>query len=362
MAPRSPRILMLNTEHGWRGGEHQLLLLLRGLAAGPPALTVCQPASPLATALGEAGLAVLPLAMRGQLHLGAAWAIRRAMRAHGITLVHAHTSHAHSLAALACRGTGVPLVVTRRVDFPLKRGWFSRWKYATAVTRYAAVSQAVAQVLAQGGVAPERIEVIHDGIDFSRFPPLHSTLRAEFALPAQALIIGIIAQLTDHKDHRTLLTAFAEVCRRRDDCWLFIVGHGELEGELKRLAAELELPRVVFTGFRTDIANLMRGLDIAVLSSHLEGLGSSLMDAMYCSLPVVATRAGGVPELIRDGTDGLLVGVRDAAAMAAALLRLAGDPDLRRTLGAAAHASALERFSAATMVAAYQTLYRQLAG
>ncbi len=362
MAPRSPRILMLNTEHGWRGGEHQLLLLCRGLDPGTGALTVCQPAAPLSTALGEAGAAVLPLRMKGQLHLGAAWAIRQAMRAHGITLVHAHTSHAHSLAALACRGTGVPLMVTRRVDFPLKRGWFSRWKYIAAVTRYAAVSHAVARVLAAGGVAPERIEVIHDGIDFARFPLLQSTLRAEFQLPPQAIAIGIIAALTDHKDHRTLLTAFAEVSRRRADCWLFIVGEGELEAELRRLAAELALERVVFTGFRSDIANILRGLDIAVLSSHLEGLGSSLMDAMYCSLPVVATRAGGMPELIQDGRDGLLVGVRDAAAMAAALLRLAGDPDLRQRLGTAAHDAARARFSAATMVAAYQALYRDLAG
>jgi glycosyltransferase involved in cell wall biosynthesis len=353
---------MLNTEHGWRGGEHQLLLLLRGLDAGSPALTVCQPTSPLATALGEAGAAVLPLAMKGPLHLGAAWAIRAAIRDHGIGLVHAHTSHAHSLAALACRGTGVPLVVTRRVDFPLKRGWFSRWKYVSSVTRYAAVSQAVADVLCAGGVDAARIEVIHDGIDFARFPQLSSTLRAEFRLPAQAIIIGIIAALTDHKDHRTLLTAFAEVSRRRADCWLFIVGQGELEGELRRQVAELALERVVFTGFRADIANIMRGLDIAVLSSHLEGLGSSLMDAMYCSLPVLATRAGGVPELIQDGSDGLLVGVRDAAALAAALLRLAGDPELRNTLGAGAHATALKRFSASTMVAAYQALYRQLIG
>ena len=362
MAPSAQRILMLNSEHGWRGGEHQLLLLLRGLSADTPALTVCQPASPLAAALGEAGQAALPMAMRGQLHLRAAWAIRRAIREHAIALVHAHTSHAHSLAALACHGTGVPLVVSRRVDFPLKRGWFAHWKYAQAVTRYAAVSQAVARVLIAGGVAPEHIEVIHDGIDFARFPPLASTLRREFALPTAAIAIGIVAQLTDHKDHATLLAAFAEVCRTRDDCWLFIIGQGELEGELKRQAAGLALTRVVFTGFRSDIANLLRGLDIAVLSSHLEGLGSSLMDAMYCSLPVVATRAGGIPELIADGSDGLLVGVRDAPELAGALLRLAGDPGLRRALGAAAHATALKRFSAATMAAGYQALYRRLLG
>jgi L-malate glycosyltransferase len=360
MAPRSLRILMLNTEHGWRGGEHQVLLLVRGLGTEVSTLTICQPGSPLEKAVGDAGLAFLPVAMRGPLHLGAIAAIRRTLRAGAYDAVHAHTSHAHSLAAAAGIGLGIPLVVTRRVDFPLKRGWFSRWKYRSAVHRYAAVSQAVANVLVAGGVDAQRITVIHDGIDGARFPGTPSTLRSEFGLPAGAIVIGITAQLTDHKDHRTLLDAVAILQRARSDCWLFIVGQGDLEQELKARTTALGLRQVIFTGFRTDIANILGGLDIFTLSSHLEGLGSSLMDAMHCGLAVVATRAGGIPELITDEVDGLLVGVRDSAALAGALQRLAGDPALRQRLGACAAETARQRFGAQTMVAAYRSLYQAL--
>ncbi len=363
---RPKRILQLNTEHGWRGGENQVLLLAKGLAKGLTApyrsLVVAQPGSPMAKASREAGLDTSEIVMRGQWHLSAIRALRAIIREQHIAIVHAHTSHAHTLGALACRGTGVPLVVTRRVDFPLKRGWIARWKYCRAVARHAAVSEGVRQVMITGGVPAERIDVIHDGIDFARFPqqgfpPQESSLRKEFSLPADAVVVGVTAHLTDHKDHRTLLAAWQIVEQAAAKAWLLIIGTGELEAELKALATQLRLQRVVFTGFRQDINNVLRGLDIFTLTSHLEGLGSSVMDAMYCGLPVVATRAGGLPELIDDQTHGLLVAVRDHAGVAQALLRVIGDSTLRHRLGSAAYQRALQRFSAEVMITRYRSLY-----
>jgi glycosyltransferase involved in cell wall biosynthesis len=351
------RILQLNTEHGWRGGENQVLLLAKGLTAAYRPVVVAQPSSPMAKASRDAGLETTDIAMRGQWHFSAIRALRALIRDQQIAIVHAHTSHAHSLGALACRGTGVPLVVTRRVDFALKRGWISRWKYCRAVARHAAVSEGVRQVMITGGVSPERIEVIHDGIDFARFPEQNSTLRQEFSLPADAVLVGVTAHLTDHKDHRTLLTAWQQVEAVAAKAWLLIVGTGEMESELKAWATQLKLQRVVFTGFRQDINNVLRGLDIFTLTSHLEGLGSSVMDAMYCGLSVVATRAGGLPELLDDQVDGLLVPVRDHAGVAQALLRMIGDPVLRQRLGSAAHQRAVQRFSAEVMITRYRSLY-----
>ncbi len=351
------RILHLNSEHGWRGGENQVLLLAKGLTGGYRPLVVAQPGSPMAQASRAAGLDTVELAMRGQWHLAAIRGLRALIRERSIAIVHAHTSHAHSLGALACRGTGVPLVVTRRVDFALKRGWIARWKYCTAVARHAAVSQGVRQVMIAGGVPPDRIEVIHDGIDFARFPPLISTLRQEFGLPPEAVLVGVTAHLSDHKDHRTLLAAWELVERAAPAAWLFIVGTGELEAELKALATRLGLRQVVFTGFRQDINNILRGLDVFTLTSHLEGLGSSVMDAMYGGLAVVVTRAGGLPELVDHDVDGLLAEVRDHAGVAQALLRVIADGALRQRLGSAAHERAQRRFSAATMVDQYRSLY-----
>ncbi len=355
-------ILHVNTEHGWRGGENQVALLVRGLGAQWPALTVCQPGSALARALRAAGQPVAELAMRGPLHLGAVRGLRRLLRTHGARALHAHTSHAHGLGVLACLGTAVPLIVTRRVDFAVGRSAFGRWKYGR-VARFAAVSAGVRGALVAGGVAAERVAVIHDGIDFARFPvDATSPVRAEHGIPADAVVFAITAALTDHKDHRTLLTAFARVEAAAPQAWLLVVGEGELAGELATLARQLGLARTVFTGFRDDVPGILRSVDGFVLSSHLEGLGSSLMDAMHCGLPVVATRAGGIPELIDDGVDGLLVPVRDPAALAAALLRVTGDAGLRARLGAAAHQRAQARFGAETMVAAYRDLYRGLLG
>jgi glycosyltransferase involved in cell wall biosynthesis len=357
------RILMINTESGWRGGEHQVQLLVTGLAAQGEheVITVCQPASPLARALAAEGGAVIELAMHGPLHLGAIAGLRRIIRERAIDLVHAHTSHGHGLAVLALIGSPIPLVVTRRVDFRIAGSWPGRWKYTRRVRRFAAVSHKVAGVLAAGGVPRERIQVIMDGIDFQRFADPGSTLRQEFRLPSEALVFGIVAHLTDHKDHRTLLRAFSRIHIQAPQAWLFIIGGGELDAELRAMARERDLRRVVFTGFRTDIANCLRGLDVFILSSHHEGLGSSIMDAMYCGLPVIATQAGGIPELLRNEEEGLLVPPRDPEAMAQAMLRMCQDGPLRRRLAAAAGASARRRFGAGTMIDGYLSLYRQVA-
>ncbi len=354
-------ILMINTERGWRGGESQLHLLVRGLPAAWPHLTVCQPGSPLARTLRDDGLPVRELAMGGQLDLLAAWRLRRLALGVQARVLHAHTSHAHALALLAACGTGIPVLVTRRVDFPVKRGLAARWKYGAAVRRFIAVSAAVARVLEAGGVEPARIAVIRDGVEPGRLrAPVEPVLRRELALPDGAVLTGCIAHLADHKDHRTLLTAWAEVERRAPQAWLAIVGTGELEAALKAQAAELHLARVVFTGFRDDIPAVLRSLDVFTLSSHMEGLGSSVMDAMLVGLPVVATRAGGIPELVDDGTTGLTVPVRDHRALADALCRASLDPELRRRLGDAGRDRADPAFTARRMVDEHVRLYGEI--
>ena len=348
---------MINTEQGWRGGENQVLLLAKGLTDKYIPVILCPPGSRMAVAAHDAGLSVVEHPMRGQWDITAIRFIRRYLNEHPIALVHAHTSHAHSLAAFALLGRQEPLVVTRRVDFPIKRGFIARWKYGRAVTCYAAVSQGVQSVMVAGGVPAERIAVIWDGIDFERFPKTPSSLRSELALPDGALVVGVTAHLTDHKDHNTLLRAFVTVEQQIPQAWLLIVGTGELEQSLKILAQELGLKRVRFLGFRSDINNVLRGLDIFTLTSHLEGLGSSLMDAMYCGLPVVATRAGGMPELVIDAETGLLADVRDHTGIAKALMTLLNDSARRSQMSQAAHQRAKNHFSAEHMITGYNSLY-----
>lgn len=352
---------MINTEHGWRGGENQLALLVCGLPSPWPTYTVCQPGSPLVTTLRGAHQHVEEITMRGPMDIIAAWRIRCLIKRLKACAVHAHTSHGHTLALLATTGLNVPVLVTRRVDFPLKRGWLSRWKYGPRVQRFIAVSSAVGHILSRGGIETTRVSVIRDGVNPTRIAEVQTGhFKQEFNIPAHAVLVGCIAHLTDHKDHRTLLDAWAQVERRSPDAWLAIIGTGELEATLKSHAATLGLQHIVFTGFRRDIPAILHSLDIFTLSSHLEGLGSSVMDAMLAGVPVVATRAGGIPELVTHERTGLLVPIRDPSALADALCRVIVDRDLRQRLGIAGRYAAEPAFTAQRMVDEHVALYQEL--
>ena len=352
-------ILHLDTERGWRGGQQQLALLATGLGAPWRSVVACPPGEPLAAELVRRGVAVEPFGIRSAIGPAAIHSLRGMIAKWNPVALHAHTSHAHQLALLARVGTGIPVVVTRRVDFPLKRGPIARWKYG-AVHRWISVSQAVADVMYSGGVERSHIAVIRDGIDPALLDVAPAHLRAELGLPNDALLVGVLASLEDHKDHRTLLSAWQSVERAQPSAHLLLAGDGTLRGELTAMARTLALHNVHFLGFRRDAPAVLRALDVYTLSSKLEGLGSSIIEAQWCGLPVVATSAGGIPELIEHDHTGLLVPVGDVSALAAALLRMLGDAALRQRLGAAARAAADPAWTAARMVAEHGEVYHGL--
>lgn len=359
-APGPLTVLLVNTERGWRGGEHQLWLLVRGLLAEPGLglrpVCVCQPGSPAAARLRAAGAAVEELAMGG---LRGALGLRRLALRHRAALVHAQTSKAHSLAALGLLGTGIPLVVSRRVSFAGGRGPFGRWKYARRVARWAAISLGARVRLLEAGVPEGRIAIIPDGVDLAELDAAPAgRFRAALGLPEDALLLGCVASFTPEKDHRSLLAAFRLVAAREPRAWLALLGDGPLRGELEALAGE----RVRFCGPSGDLPAVLRDVDVAVLMSTQEGLGSALISAQALGVPAVASRAGGIPEVVADGESGLLVPPGGVEACAEALLRLLGDAGLRARMGAAARARARERFAAGAMVAATAALYRQVLG
>jgi glycosyltransferase involved in cell wall biosynthesis len=171
------------------------------------------------------------------------------------------------------------------------------------------------------GVPAEKVDIVHSGVDPDKFPNAsNETLLKEFDLSGNEKIIGNIAHLAGHKGQRYLIDAFAGLAGEQSDVRLFIVGHGELEGALKKQAGGLGLEgKVVFTGFRKDIGNFYRLFDVFVISSHLEGLCTSILDALVMKTPVVATDAGGIPEIIKDGFNGRLVKKKDPQALRAAI-------------------------------------------
>jgi len=238
-----------------------------------------------------------------------------------IDLVHAHTSHGASLAALATLKSNVPIVLSRRVDFHLSRNPFSKWKYNRS-KKIVAISEGVRAVLLSDGIPDEKIVVIPSGIDFSRYDHVQPVSKSEVRIPAGSFVIGQVAALEDHKDQDTLLKAFALLWSKYPHTHLVIVGEGSLGKKLKRLVADLRLSEVVhFMGFQAEPLRYLKTFDLFCLSSKEEGLGTSILDAMALKVPVVATKAGGIPEMVEEGKTGYLAQPQNPASLAEALAR-----------------------------------------
>jgi glycosyltransferase involved in cell wall biosynthesis len=211
------------------------------------------------------------------------------------------------------------------------------------------------------GIPRDRIVTVHDGVNLSAIDRQAAVdAHATFWLPRGAPIVGNVAALAGHKGQRYLIAAAALTVRDVPDARFLILGEGELRSALERQVHELGLDRhVLLPGFRADAIGLQKSFDIFAMSSVTEGLGSAMLDAMACRTPVVATRAGGIPEAIIDDRHGLLVPPQDPPALAKAIVRLLRDRDLRERLAAAGRRRIEEEFSVDRMVQrtveAYQT-------
>jgi glycosyltransferase involved in cell wall biosynthesis len=213
------------------------------------------------------------------------------------------------------------------------------------------------------GVPEERAVTIHEGIDLGRVAAAPAAnLHADLWLPHDAPIVGNVAALVPHKGQRHLIEAAAIVVKKVPDARFVIAGEGPLRATLERQIKEHRLEKHVFlAGFRPDILSVHKAFDVFVMSSVTEGLGTSLLDAMACGKPIVATRAGGMPEVVVDGQTGLLVEPRDDAGMADAIVALLRDEGLRRRMGAAGQTRAHARFSAERMVQETLAAYERVA-
>jgi glycosyltransferase involved in cell wall biosynthesis len=350
----------------WRGGQYQAWLLMRELAAqGVVQRLAARPGSPLAERAAAIGVAVDPFDAWSEWNPLAARRLAAMARDFGVNLLHAHAAHAHAagLAAARMLKGKARLVVTRRVDFAVGRGPFSGRKYRDPRQHFIAISEGVRRVLIDGGVASDRIDVVASGvppIDPDRAWP-RAVARREFAIGEGELAIVNVGALTDHKGQRWLVEAAPRVLEAYPAARVHVLGEGELRGALERRIAELGLAgRVVLHGHVADAREKLAGFDLYVSSSHLEGLGTSILDAMLAGLPVVAAAAGGVADAVVDGQTGRLVAPRDPAALAEAIRAALADPEGSRRLAERAAARVAERFSERAMAAGTLAVYRKL--
>jgi glycosyltransferase involved in cell wall biosynthesis len=358
--------LHIDTARTWRGGQNQVLLTILGLrAAGHRTMLVAHPNGELRRRAAE-GLDLLPLAPDHELDLKAGWKLSRALSRLKPDIVHAHDPHGVAMASVALSmlttPPAPPLVVSRRVDFRLKRNSFSRWKYRQ-VNLFIASSDAIRDLLVQDGVAAGQVVTVHEGIDVDRMAGIgDANVHEAFWLPHGAPVVGNVAALVGHKGQRHLIDAMPLVIREVPDARLVILGEGELRPQLEHQVKHLHLDKhVVLPGFRADVLALIKGFDMFVMSSETEGLGTSLLDAMAAGKACIGTCVGGIPEVIADGVTGLLVPPHDPPALAGAVVRLLKNGDLRTRMGEAGLERVRTHFSVEKMVEGTLTAYASVA-
>ncbi len=281
------------------------------------------------------------------------------VRQHGIRVLHANSAAPTQWLLPVARTAGLPLLSHLHIGY-LRRSRFTLLLHQADLI--VGVSRQAVEELARDGMPEARTRVIYNGIDFTRLTaPPATDLRRALGIPPGAMVVGTAGSLIRRKGHDVLLRALALLPGTAAP-HLMLAGDGPERGALQHLTAELGLSgRVHFLGHRDAVMDFYRACDIVALASRADAFGLVLAEAGYCARPIVATRVGGIPEVVLDGETGLLVPPDDAAALAAALSRLADDPALRARLGAAGRARAEGVFSAQRMAAEFTMEYERLA-
>jgi len=359
--------LHIDTARSWRGGQNQVLLTVIGLRArGHRTVLVAHPEGELARRASE-GHDVIRLAPAHEVDFAAAFRFARVVRDLSPDIIHAHDPHAVAMASMALSTISDRrrplLVIARRVDFHLKRNAFSRWKYKQ-VDAAICSSHAIRGMVIEDGIPEESAFTVHEGVQVDRIQALPAAdVCKELWLPPGSPTVGNIGALVPHKGQRYLVDAAPAVVRALPDTHFLIFGEGELRPVLTRQIKHLGLEhRVSLVGFRPDIIPLLKGLDLFVMSSITEGLGTSVLDAMAASKAVVGTTAGGIPEAVEHGVTGLLVPPHNADALADAILGLLKDDLRRRRMGEAGLDRVRARFNVDRMVDETLAVYERVAG
>lgn len=368
------RILHISSAQAFGGGERHLVDLVRGLSTrGHDLFVAIRPKSPLMaelTCLPRSNFLVLPL--RNALDAKSAARLSRFVANQRIEIVHAHMARDYPIAAYAARcNPAARLIITRHVLFPLSRLHKFTLSHAG---RIIAVSEAVArQLAAQKLTQPEKINVVHNGVDFNRFDLStdrfnRQQFRRDLDLPEDCLLVGSVGELNPLKGHQDFLQAATQISGLFSKAYFIVAGVDVSPSQanlsaLKQSIQRLELSaRVRLIGRMADITDLFRALDVFVSASQTESFGLAIAEAMAAATPVVATKTDGAQEIIRDGRTGLLVPIGDVNALTESVSMLLSDEERRVSIASAAGEDVRTRFSLDQTVEATEKIYREVTG
>lgn len=352
------------------GAEVLACRLARGLADSFRFVFVClDELGTLGREMREEGFPVAILGRRSGLDWGCAWRLGRFLRGQRVDLVHAHQYTPFFYALMARMSYRRPPVLFTEhgrhfPDYPRRKRLWANRLLLERRDRVVGVGQSVRQALIDNeGFPPERVDVVYNGISLAAKTSSgdRQGVRAELGLEDDTPLILQVARLDYLKDHATAVRAMAEVVRQYPQARLVLVGEGPERKAIEDLIASMGLrDRVQLLGLRLDVSRLLAGADLFLLSSISEGIPLTIIEAMAAGLPVVATRVGGVPEVVEDGRTGLLAPAGDPVALGAGILKLLTAPARRREMALRGQDRALHEFSEPNMIAAYEKLYRRM--
>lgn len=356
------KILHVEAGKHYYGGARQVAYIIEGLAQrGVENFLTCPIGAEIAEAVGKTAQ-VHQLAMGGDADFGMAWRLATLIRTVQPDIVHLHSRRGADLwGGIAARLTGTPCILSRRVDNPE-----SRLQVALKYRLYdhvITISEGIRRVLLDEGLSPQRVTCVRSAVDAAPYliPVDRTAFRQEFSLPDQPIIIGMVAQLIPRKGHRYLIEAVASLRSSFPDLRVLLFGKGSLQSELENEIEKNGLRDIIrFAGFRNDLPRWLGGLDILAHPADMEGLGVSLLQASAAAVPIVTSRAGGLPEAVAENVSGLLIPPGDVPALTSALRRLLDDADLRKEMGQAGRARILAEFSIDAMVDGNLAIYRKV--
>jgi L-malate glycosyltransferase len=355
--------LLVDLETEWRGGQNQMLLTLKGLhAKGYAAELVAAEDAVLAERAAAAGVTVHKVS-RGALRLPAALKIFDLTKTGRFDLVHVNEAHGLTAAWLARAHRRLPLIVSRRVGYPIGESHIARARYKAAA-RIIAISHWVARQLADSGVPRGQMAVVYEGVEIP--PPTRETraqARSRWNISADAPLLGNVGVLLADKGQEWLIRALGSIRKEFRDCRLLLAGDGPCRPQLEKLAREMGLAdAVIFAGFVEEIEAVYSALDVFLFPAQFEGLGTSLLAAMSYGIPSIAFQCCAFGEIIEDGKSGMLVENRSLPGVELAIARLLHDQQFAQRMGEAGRKRIEEVFSADRMVEETIKIYEEVCG
>ncbi|MBI5787449.1 MAG: glycosyltransferase family 4 protein [Candidatus Schekmanbacteria bacterium] len=355
-------VIHTESSEGWGGQENRTLQEAIGLKKlGARVLIFCQPNSKLAIKAKAEGLEVFACPIRQSYDLVAIKRLLDLIKTENIDIINTHSGKDSLLGAIAGRlSRKKPVIVrTRHLALPIT----SKITYSLLPHKIVTVSGYVKDYLVKEGIDSHKIAAIPTGVDLEKFDPnkVSGGLKQELNLPAATPLVGTIAILRGKKGHRILLEAVPSILDVFPDAHFIFAGNGPQQENLAKKIKESGLEKKIkMLGLRQDIPNVLKSIDVFVLPTLQEALGTAFIEAMAMEVPVIGTAVGGVTEVIKDGVNGYLVEPNNPADLAGKIITVLKDREKTRQMGKEGRKIVEQSYSTATMCAKMFSLYESL--